>query len=109
MNCWIQAYLQGMKQSMDGPFLIQEKEAGRDDRSVFVGGLKSFRLGLNILKQNLEMHKGLCSTALDLLIRRVRILPHGVSVWGQLESHADFSVTSETFIKPVSRLNQAGS
>ena len=95
---------------MEGPFLIQEKGAGRDDRSVFVGGLKSFRLGLYILKQNLEMHKGLCSTTLDLLIRRVIILPHnGESVWGQLESHADFSVTSETFIKPVSRQNQAGS
>ena len=36
INCWIQTYLQGMKQSRDGIFLIQEKGAGRDGRSVFV-------------------------------------------------------------------------
>lgn len=76
-----------MKQSRDGIFLIQEKGAGRDGRSVFVPRRRpeSFRLG---------------STTLDMLMRKVRILPqNGQSGWGggELESHADFSVTSKTF------------
>lgn len=59
MNCWIQAYLQGMKQSRDGSFLFKKKGLG-ETAGLFLfqeGGLKSFRLGSTTLDMLYAFHR----------------------------------------------------
>jgi len=87
-----------MKLSRDRLCLSQEKKgAGRDSRSVFPPR-KPERLSAWDLqvKAKLGKDQGLCAATLDLLMRRVRILPrNGDSGWGELESQ--ISVASKTF------------